>query len=101
MYIAQGLKPSHDRISDFRKDNLEELKEAFKEIVLAAAALDVVKLGNIKVSIDGAKIRANASAKLSKDEEGLKRLLEKTQREISDLLEEAKKIDEMVLNDLL
>lgn len=95
MYIAQGIKPSHDRISDFRKDNLEELKEVFKEIVLIAAALDIVKLGNIKVSIDGTKIRANASAKLSKDEEGLKKLLEKTQQEISALFEEAEKLDGM------
>lgn len=95
MYISQGIKPSHDRISDFRKDNLEELKEVFKEIVLTAAALDIIKLGNIKVSIDGTKIRANASAKLTKDEEGLKKLLAKTQEEINALLEEAEKLDNM------
>ena len=95
MYIAQGLKPSHDRISDFRKDNLCELKDIFQEIVLIGANLGLVKLGNVKASIDGTKIRANASAKLSKDEKGLKKLLEKTQKEIAVLLEEAEKIDEM------
>jgi len=95
MYLAQGLKPSHDRISDFRKDNLEELKEVFKEIVVIGATLGLVEMGSIKVSIDGTKIRANASPKLSKDEDGLKKLLDKTQKEINALLEEAEKIDEI------
>ena len=93
IFLSDGLRPSHDRISDFRKDNLEELKEFFKEIVLIGANLGLAKLGNIKTSIDGAKIRANASAKLSKDEDGLKRLLEKTEEEIKRMLEEAEQID--------
>jgi len=93
IFLSDGLRPSHDRISDFRKDNLEELKEFFKEIVLIGANLGLAKLGNIKTSIDGAKIRANASAKLSKDEDGLKRLLEKTEEEIKKMLEEAEQVD--------
>jgi len=93
-YLSNGLKPSHDRISDFRKDNLEELKELFQEIVLMGINLGLAKFGNIKTSIDGSKIRANASPKLSKDEEGLKKLLDKTKEEINKLFEEAEKIDE-------
>jgi transposase len=95
MYITQGLKPSHDRISDFRKDNLEELKDIFQGIVLIGATLGLVEFGNIKVSMDGTKVRANASPKLSKDEIGLKKLLEKTRKEINSLFEEAEKIDEI------
>ncbi len=95
MYITQGLTPSHDRISDFRKDNLEELKEIFKEIVLIGATLGLVNIGNIKCSIDGSKVKANASAKLTKDEEGLKKLLDKTQKEIDELFKEVKEIDEI------
>jgi len=95
VYISQNLKPSHDRISDFRKDNLEELKYFFKEILHIGANLGLVKLGNIRVSIDGTKIRANASPKLSKDEEGLEKLLEKVQEEIETIFEEAEKIDEI------
>jgi len=70
-FLADGFKPSHDRISDFRKDNFKELKDIFKIIVLIGSNLGLAKLGNIKVSIDGAKVRANASAKLTKDEDGL------------------------------
>ena len=93
MYISQNLKPSHDRIADFRKDNLEELKEAFTEIVMIGANLGLIKIGNIKVSIDGTKIRANASAKLSKDEKELKKFLKKIREEVNVLFTEAEKID--------
>ena len=93
VYLADGLKPSHDRISDFRKDNLEELKQLFPEIVLVGANLGLANFGNIKTSINGSKVRANASAKLSKDEEGLKKLLEKTKEEINKMFEEAEQID--------
>ena len=93
VFISKGLKPSHDRISDFRKDNLEELKELFKEIVLIGKTMGLVKMGDLKVSIDGTKIRANASPKLTKDEEGLKDLLDRTDRYIGTILKQARKID--------
>lgn len=94
VYLADGQKPSHDRISDFRKDNLEELKSMFKEIVIIGVNLGLAQIGNINTSIDGTKVRANASAKLSKDEEGLKKLLAKTKDEIDKWFEEADRIDE-------
>ena len=93
LYLTDGLKPSHDRISDFRKENLEELKQLFKEIVLIGANLGLAKFGNIKTSIDGSKMRANASPKLTKDEEGLQKLLDKTEEEINKIFEEAEMID--------
>lgn len=93
VFLADGLKPSHDRISDFRRDNLKEIKQLFCEIVLIGASLGLAKLGNINTSIDGAKIRANASAKLSKDEKGLKKLLEKVKGDIKQILQEAEDID--------
>lgn len=93
-FLSNRLNPSHDRISDFRKDNIEELKDIFKIIVLIGANLGLVKLGNIKVSIDGAKIKANASSKLTKNEAGLIKLLIDTEKEIKCILEEAEKIDD-------
>lgn len=93
-FLSDGFKPSHDRISDFRKDNIEELKEIFKIIVLVGSNLGLVKLGNINVSIDGAKLKANASPKLTKDEDGLVKLIIDTNNEIKRILEEADKIDD-------
>ena len=94
VFLSDGLRPSHDRISDFRKDNIKEIKDIFKIIVLVGANLGLVKLGNINVSIDGAKIKANASPKLTKDEAGLVKLLIDTEKEIKRILEEAEKIDD-------
>ncbi len=93
-FLSNGFKPSHDRISDFRKDNIEELRDIFKIIVLIGSNLGFVKLGNIKVSVDGAKIKANASPKLTKDEAGLVKLLIETEKEIKRILEEAENIDD-------
>lgn len=93
-FLSDGFKPSHDRISDFRKDNIAELKDIFKIIVLIGANLGLVKMGNIKTSIDGAKIKANASSKLTKDEDGLLKLLEDTEKQIKAILEEAQQIDD-------
>ena len=93
VYLASNLKPSHDRISDFRKDNLNELKELFVQIVLIGCNLGLAEVGNIKTSIDGSKVRANASAKLTKDEEGLNKLLNKTKEEINEILKEAEQTD--------
>jgi len=93
IFLSDGQRPSHDRISDFRKNNLEELKDIFKIIVLTGANLGLVKIGNINTSIDGAKVKANASPKLSKDEDGLLRLLLKTNEEINKMLSEAEQVD--------
>jgi transposase len=92
-FLSNGHKPSHDRISDFRKENLEEIKELFQEIVLIGYSLGLIKIGNLNISIDGSKIKANASSKLSKDEIGLNKLLNKVEEEISKMLDEAESID--------
>lgn len=93
MYIAQGLTPSHDRICAFRREHIDELKEIFQKIVWIGAELGLVELGNINISIDGSKVGANGSSKLTKDEEGLEKLLKKVEKDINDMLEKAEKID--------
>src|SRR3989338_11433376 len=97
--FKQGINEKQEflfpkKISDFRKDNNSELKEIFKSVVLIGANLGLVKLGNIRVSIDGSKVKANASSKLTKDEDGLLKLLQETEKEIDSMFEEAEKIDE-------
>jgi transposase len=92
-FLSDGLNPSHDRISDFRKDNINELKDTFKTIVLIGSNLGLIKLGNIKICIDGTKVKANASSKLTKDEDGMLKFLKDTETEINSLLEEAERID--------
>lgn len=94
IYISANLRPSYKTISEFRRSNLEELREIFKDIVLMGMKLGLVKMGNIRVSLDGSKIRANASSKKSKDEEGLRQMLEQVDEQIKGILEEAEQVDQ-------
>jgi transposase len=68
MYLAEKFKPDFRTISDFKKNNPELVESCFKAVVEYAKSLGMVHLGHI--SIDGTKIKANASNEksLTKDE---------------------------------
>ncbi len=93
MYITSRLTPSHKTINEFRRVNLKEISDYFVEIVLIAVKLGMVNLGKIKVSIDGTKIKANASKKMTKNEKELEKLIKKTREDISKIMQEAEEID--------
>ena len=59
IYITGGLHPDHDSINNFRKRFFPEIKKLFKDILEFAYEMEIFKLANI--SIDGTKIKANAS----------------------------------------
>ncbi len=59
LYIRVGLHPDHDSINTFGKRFLEQLSPLFVEILEYACSLGIFQLGDI--SIDGVKIKANAS----------------------------------------
>jgi transposase len=94
MYLTGKLHPSHKTISEFRRENLAKLSELFQEILLVGIKLDLVTIGNIKLSIDGTKIRANASGKLSKDEKGLEKLLSDVKEKVAGIMKEAEEVDQ-------
>jgi transposase len=58
-FVAGGLHPDHDTLAHFRKTFRAEIKELFVQVLLLAQAAGYLKLGNI--SMDGAKVHANAS----------------------------------------
>jgi transposase len=68
IYLAEKYTPDFRTISDFRKNNPELIESCFKSVVDFAKDLGMVRLGHI--SIDGTKIKANASKNksLKKDE---------------------------------
>src|SRR5208283_1239435 len=68
MYLSEKLSPDFRTISDFRKDNAELVKEAFKHTVTLAREEGLFDLSHL--STDGSKIKANAANKriLTKDE---------------------------------
>ncbi|MCD4819432.1 MAG: transposase [Candidatus Cloacimonetes bacterium] len=92
-YSTFNQFPSYKTISEFRRENLSFLKDQFTNIVLIGLDLGLADFGNIKVSIDGTKIRANASSKRSKNLKGLKKLREQIEKEITKLLMNSEIID--------
>ncbi len=58
-FIAANTHPDHDTIAAFRKRFLGQLKGLFVQILQVARALNLLKVGN--VSLDGTKVKANAS----------------------------------------
>jgi transposase len=58
-YIAANSHPDHDTIATFRRRFLPQLNKLFAQILLIAHQMNVLKLGS--VSLDGSKVKANAS----------------------------------------
>ena len=58
-FITANLHPDHDTIAAFRKRFLDDLKPLFVQILIIAKEMGLLKLG--KVSLDGTKVKANAS----------------------------------------
>lgn len=58
-YITGNQHPDHDTISSFRQRFSTEVKEHFTRVLVIAAEMGLMRLGS--VSLDGTKIKANAS----------------------------------------
>lgn len=58
-FITANEHPDHDTINSFRQRFSQEIEDLFVNILLIAEAMGLLKLGTI--SLDGTKIKANAS----------------------------------------
>ena len=58
-YITGNQHPDHDTIAMFRKRFSAELQDLFNQILIIAHEMGILKLGS--VSLDGTKVKANAS----------------------------------------
>ena len=90
-YVAANTHPDHDTIATFRRRFLKELKALFTQILLVAHEMGLMKLGS--VSLDGTKIKANASKHHALSWEHACKLEKQLKGEIEDLLRKAKKAD--------
>lgn len=96
-YIAANTHPDHDTIATFRKRFLNELKALFVQILQIAHQMNVLKLG--KVSLDGTKIKANASKHHSLSWEHACKLEEQLKAEVAELLRQAEEADKSASSD--
>lgn len=92
MYLASMQRPDFRTISDFRKDHLKELSNFFIQILKLCQELKMIKFGHI--SLDGSKVKANASKHKAMSYGRMKKKKDELEREVQELLGQASKIDE-------
>lgn len=90
-YIAANSHPDHDTIATFRRRFLPELKGLFVQILMVANELEVLKLGS--VSLDGTKVKANASKHKALSYEHACKLEKQIKAEVAELLKKAEAAD--------
>lgn len=96
-YITANDHPDHDTIASFRKRFLPELAPLFVQILLIAHQMGCLKLG--KVSLDGTKIKANASKHRALSWKYASDLETKLKSEVKELLRQAEEADRSDLPD--
>jgi len=96
-YIAANTHPDHDTIATFRKRFLDQLKPLFAQILMIARTLGVLRLG--KVSLDGTKVKANASKHKALSWQHACKLEKQINEEVEALLRQAEEADKNNLAD--
>lgn len=90
-FITGNAHPDHDTIATFRRRFLKELEGLFVQLLVVARVMGVFKLG--KVSLDGTKIKANASKHKAMSWGYANKLEEQLRKEVQELLRRAERAD--------
>jgi transposase len=91
-YLTGDTHPDHDTINSFRKNNDAAVRAAFRQLLLMASHMKVLKVG--AVSIDGTHIKANASKYKNVRYDRISELSKQLDEDIDQLLAEAAAADE-------
>jgi transposase len=92
-YIAANQHPDHDTIASFRKRFLPELNSLFLQILVIAHEMGISKIG--KVSLDGTKMKANASKHSALSWGHAEKLEKQLKSEIDSLMKKAQEVDDI------
>lgn len=95
--LAAGNCPAHRTLCDFRAIHLKELSDLFVQVVKLAKECGLVKLGT--VSVDGTKIKANASRRKAMSYERMKKAELELKAQVDVLLAKAKAADDAEKNE--
>jgi len=90
-FISVNTHPDHDTIATFRKRFLDQLQPLFVQILMLAREMGLLKLG--KVSLDGTKVKANASKHRAMSWGHACKLEQQLQSEVQELMRLAEKAD--------
>src|SRR5713226_2198058 len=90
--LAAGNEPDFRTISDFRKIHIETLQNLFEQVLAMALECGAIKLG--RVSLDGTKLKANASKHKAMSYSRMKEKQQQLKKEVKQLLEQAETADQ-------
>src|SRR6266853_2333877 len=90
--LAAGNEPDFRTISDFRKIHVEALENLFEQVLAMALECGAIKLG--RVSLDGTKLKANASKHKAMSYGRMKEKQRQLKEEVKQLLAAAAAADE-------
>lgn len=90
-FLSADTHPDHDTLANFRKTFLVELEDLFVQVLSLAQAMKLVKLGQI--SLDGTKIKANASKHKALSHGHIEKLEAQLREEVQALLQKAAEAD--------
>ena len=89
--LAAGNFPQHRTVCEFRRRHLAEFSELFVGVVQVAREMGLARFG--KLSVDGTKVRANASKRKAMSYERMGKEAARLQAEIEALLTRAGMVD--------
>jgi len=90
--LAAGNEPDFRTISDFRKIHIGTLQGLFEQVLEMALEVGAVKIG--RVTLDGTKVKANASKHKAMSYGRMQEKQEQLRDEVKQLLEQAEAADE-------
>src|SRR5260370_27968908 len=90
--LAAGNEPDFRTISDFRKIPIETLQNLLEQVLGMALECGAIKLG--RVSLDGTKLKANASKHKAMSYGRMKEQQQQLKEEVKQLMEQAEAADQ-------
>lgn len=98
IFISKGFRPHYTVIADFRKRFLKELENVFTQVVQIATEMGVSRLGD--VTLDGTKVKANASKHKALSYDYACKLEIQIKKEIAALMKKSKEADTSSINNI-
>lgn len=96
-FVAANTHPDHDTIANFRRRFHDEIADLFQQVLLFAHTAGLLKLGT--VSLDGSKVKANASKHKALSYRHACKLEGQIRKQIQELLSLAEAADKADLPD--
>lgn len=91
-YLTGDTHPDHDTIATFRREHFDVVAACFVQVLELARETGLLRVGT--VSVDGTKLRANASINRNVRYDRAGQLIEQIELEVKELLEKAERADE-------